>query len=390
MSDSSPGVAGGAQAPERLRVELGDRAYDIVVGDGLIAGAADYIKAVLHGRRVAVVSDETVAGLHLPALAASLDEAGIGHHDIILPAGEGTKSFGHFERLLDGLLDARIERGDMVVALGGGVIGDLAGFAASVLRRGVGVIQVPTTLLAQVDSAVGGKTGIDTRHGKNLVGTFHQPSLVLADTGALDTLARRELLAGYAEVVKYGLLGDAGFFDWLEAHGAGVRDGDPVARRRAVMTSCAAKAGIVARDEFDTGERALLNLGHTFGHAIEAEAGFDGRVVHGEAVAVGMVLAFDLSARLGLCSPGDSERVRRHLQDIGLPTSVAQALGTNAAPDVDAETLIGHMAQDKKVQDGQVTFVLVRAIGEAFLSRDVPKDTLRAVIADSLADHQGT
>ena len=390
MSEPSPAKTGGSDDSERLRVDLGGRGYDIIVGDGLITGAAAYFDAVLSSRRVAVVSDETVAGHHLPALAASLDGAGIGHHDIVLPPGEGTKSFGHFEQLLDGLLEARIERGDMVVALGGGVVGDLAGFAASVLRRGVGVIQVPTTLLAQVDSAVGGKTGIDTRFGKNLVGSFHQPSLVLADTGALATRARRELLAGYAEVVKYGLLGDAGFFDWLEDHGAEVRDGGSGARRRAVVTSCATKARIVASDEFETGARALLNLGHTFGHAIEAEAGFDGRVVHGEAVAVGMVLAFELSARLGLCSPGDAERVRRHLQAVGLPTTVAQALGANAAPDIDAEVLIGHMAQDKKVRDGKITFVLVRAIGDAFLSRDVPADALRAVITDSLADNQGT
>ena len=385
MTDPSLTGTDDPGTPERLRVELGDRAYDIVVGDGLIAGAAGYFGAVLTGRRVAVVSDETVAGHHLAALAASLDGAGISHHDIILPPGEGTKSFAHLERLLDALLEARIERGDMVVALGGGVIGDLAGFAASVLRRGVGVIQVPTSLLAQVDSAVGGKTGIDTRFGKNLVGSFHQPSLVLADTGALATLARRELLAGYAEVVKYGLLGDAEFFDWLEAHGPAVRDGDPDARRRAVVTSCAAKARVVASDERDTGERALLNLGHTFGHAIEAEASFDGRVVYGEAVAVGMVLAFALSARLGHCSGDDCARVRRHLGAMGLPVTIAEALGANAAPDVTADVLIGHMAQDKKVQDGKVTFVLARAIGNAFLSRDVPADALHAVITDSLA-----
>ncbi len=384
MSDPSLTGIDDPGAPERLRVELGDRAYDIVVGDGLIAGAAGYFGAVLTGRRVAVVSDETVAGHHLDTLAASLDGADISHHDIILPPGEGTKSFGHLENLLDALLEARIERGDMVVALGGGVIGDLAGFAASVLRRGVGVIQVPTTLLAQVDSAVGGKTGIDTRHGKNLVGSFHQPSLVLADTGALATLARRELLAGYAEVVKYGLLGDAEFFDWLEVHGPAVRDGDAAARRQAVVTSCAAKARVVASDERESGERALLNLGHTFGHAIEAEAGFDGRLVHGEAVAVGMVLAFSLSVRLGHCSEDDYARVRRHLGAMGLPVTVAQALGANAAPDVSADVLIEHMAQDKKVRDGKVTFVLARAIGDAFLSRDVPADALRAVISDSL------
>ena len=372
-------------APQRLRVELGDRGYDILVGDGLIASAGSYLDEVLTGRRVAVVSDETVAGHYLAPLAASLEAAAIDHHAIVLPPGEGSKDFGQLERLLDDLLEARIERGDTVVALGGGVIGDLAGFAASILRRGVAVVQVPTTLLAQVDSAVGGKTGIDTRHGKNLVGSFHQPRLVLADTAALDTLSRRELLAGYAEVVKYGLIGDAAFFAWLEAEGAGVYEGDPAARRHAVLTSCAAKARIVADDEREAGARALLNLGHTFAHAIEAEAGYGGRVVHGEAVAVGLVLAFTLSARLGLCPADDAERVRRHLADNGLPTTIGEALGEGA----DAGTLIAHMAQDKKVRDGQTTFVLVRAIGDAFLSRDVEPDALGAVIAESIAAPTG-
>ncbi len=372
-------------APQRLRVELGDRGYDILVGDGLIASAGRYLDEVLVGRRVAVVSDETVAGHYLAPLAASLEASAIDHHAIVLPPGEGSKDFGHLEGLLDDLLEARIERGDTVVALGGGVIGALAGFAASILRRGVAVVQVPTTLLAQVDSAVGGKTGIDTRHGKNLVGSFHQPRLVLADTAALDTLPRRELLAGYAEVVKYGLIGDAAFFAWLETEGAGVCEGVPAARRQAVLTSCATKARIVADDEREAGARALVNLGHTFAHAIEAEAGYDGRVVHGEAVAVGLVLAFVLSARLGLCPADEAERVRRHLADSGLPTTIGQALGEGA----DADALIAHMAQDKKVRDGQMTFVLARAIGDAFLSRDVEPDALGAVIAESIAAPTG-
>ena len=385
MTDPSP-VEDDDRGPQRLRVDLAERGYDILVGDGLIASAGSYLDPVLAGRRVAVVSDETVAGHYLAPFTASLEAAAIDHHAIVLPPGEGSKDFNHLEGLLDDLLEARIERGDTIVALGGGVIGDLAGFAASILRRGVAVVQVPTTLLAQVDSAIGGKTGIDTRHGKNLVGSFHQPRLVLADTTALDTLPRRELLAGYAEVVKYGLLGDAAFFAWLEAEGSGVYDGDPEARRHAVLTSCAAKARMVADDEREAGARALLNLGHTFAHAIEAEAGYGGRVVHGEAVAVGLVLAFALSARLGLCPADDAERVRRHLAMSGLPTSVGEALGGDA----DADVLIAHMAQDKKVRDGRTTFVMVRAIGDAFLSVDVEPNALATVIAESIAESIAT
>ena len=381
MSDQSLAEDADAQ-PARLRVALAGGGYDVVVGEGLIADAAPYLDEILAGRRVAVVSDETVAGHYLADLRASLDAGGIAHHAIVLPPGEATKDFAHLEGLVDDLLAARIERADTVVALGGGVIGDLAGFAASILRRGVAVVQMPTTLLAQVDSAVGGKTGIDTRHGKNLVGVFHQPCLVLADIGALDTLPRREVLAGYAEVVKYGLIDDPAFFAWLETSGAAVRDGDPAARRRAVLTSCAAKARIVAGDERETGARALLNLGHTFAHAIEAEAGYGGRVVHGEAVAIGLTLAFALSARLGLCPAGDALRVRRHLAAAGLPTSAREALGGGGG----AAALMARMAQDKKVRDGRVTFVLARGIGRAFLDRDVDPEAVRGVIADSLAE----
>ena len=373
---------------QTLNVALDERSYPIHIGAGLLSDGLKDLIGPLRGTRIALFTNPTVEALYAEKVLEALP-----HFDIDtfrMKDGEDHKNLSTYAEAMDFLMSRRFNRTACLIALGGGVVGDLAGFAASVLRRGVGVIQVPTTLVAQVDSAVGGKTGIDTRHGKNLVGTFHQPSLVLADTGALATLARRDLLAGYAEVVKYGLLGDAEFFDWLEDHGAEVRKGGSEARRRAVVTSCATKARIVASDEFETGERALLNLGHTFGHAIEAEAGFDGRVVHGEAVAVGMVMAFELSARLGLCLPGDAERVRRHLQAVGLPTTVAQALGANAAPDIEAEVLIGHMAQDKKVRDGKITFVLVRAIGDAFLSRDVPADALGAVITDSLADNQGT
>ena len=375
---TEPSLAGEtAPEPARLEVALGPRSYDIIVGEGLIADAGRYLAPVLTGRRVVVVTDETVAALHLPALRGGLAASGIDRHEIVLPPGEATKDFEHLERLTDAMLDARIERGDLVIAFGGGVVGDLAGFAAGILRRGVAVVQVPTTLLAQVDSSVGGKTGINTRHGKNLVGVFHQPRLVLADTGVLDTLPRREALAGYAEVVKYGLIDDAAFFAWLEQHGAGVCAGENAARRRAVVTSCAAKARIVAADERETGARALLNLGHTFAHALEIESGY--RVPHGEAVAAGMVLAFELSARLGLCPADDARRVRRHLAAVGLPTTPGEALGGEVAP----ERLLAHMAQDKKVRDGRLVFVLARGIGAAFISRDVDPEAVRALLDEA-------
>ena len=381
MTDASP--AEDPDGPTRLRLRTASRDYEIIIGEGLIAQAADYLVPLMSGRRVAVVCDETVAGLHLGGLRASLDGAAIERHEMILPPGEGSKNFARLESLLDALLDARIERGDMIIALGGGVIGDLAGFAASILRRGVAVVQMPTTLLAQVDSSVGGKTGIDTRHGKNLVGSFHQPCLVLADIAARDSLPRRELLAGYAEVVKYGLIDDADFFEWLEANGAALWRGDRGALRRAVTTSCAAKARIVAEDEHDTGVRALLNLGHTFGHAIETAAGYGGGVVHGEAVAIGMVQAFDLSVALGVCPPGDAARVRRHLASGGLPTSLRQALGGNSDASAVADRLVTIMGQDKKMARGRVTFVLARGIGRAYLEPDVDLERVRDVIANS-------
>jgi 3-dehydroquinate synthase len=363
--------------PDRLAVELGDRRYDILIGDGLLEAAGRHIAPLLGGdRRPVVVSDSHVAALHLPRLAAGLAAAGLDHRPVILPPGEGTKDFAHLARLVDGVLDGGAERGTLLVALGGGVIGDLAGFAASILLRGLDFVQVPTTLLAQVDSSVGGKTGINTAHGKNLVGSFHQPRLVLADLGALDTLPRRELLAGYAEIVKYGLLGDAPFFDWLEVHGAALVAGERDARREAVRRSCAAKAAIVAADEREGGRRALLNLGHTFGHALEAELGYDDRLLHGEAVAIGMVMAFELSARLGHCRPADAARVRRHLAAVGLPTRAP------ALPGVawDAGRLIRHMWRDKKVAAGRITFVLASGIGQAFLSRAIPEEALAATL----------
>ena len=366
-------------APITVPVALGERSYDILVGAGLVARAAELLRPVLSRAVTAIVTDEQVAKLHLPALQAALDAGGIQHRAIVVPAGEQTKDFRHLEQVTDGLLDARVERSDPIIALGGGVIGDLTGFAASILRRGAPVVQIPTTLLAQVDSSVGGKTGINTRQGKNLVGTFHQPSLVLADVGVLATLPPREFRAGYAEVVKYGLLGDAPFFEWLETNGQKVMAQDGAALTHAVVTSCRAKADIVARDERENGDRALLNLGHTFAHAIETAAGY-GTVLHGEAVSVGMVCAFDLSARLGLCPAEDVARVIRHLRATGMPVGWRD-LGNRWDP---AE-LVRHIAQDKKAKGGTITFVLTRGIGKAFLSRDVTAADVEAVLAQDLA-----
>ncbi|RIK94840.1 MAG: 3-dehydroquinate synthase [Proteobacteria bacterium] len=360
---------------EIVRVGLGARGYDIVVGPGILKDAGRYVAPLLKQRRTVIVSDETVARLHLDVLIAGLRREGITAEMVTVPPGEGSKSFAGLEALIDRLLSLAVERGDVIMALGGGVIGDLTGFAASILRRGVDFIQAPTTLLAQVDSSVGGKTGINTRHGKNLVGAFHQPRLVLADIDALTTLPARELRAGYAEVVKYGLLGDAAFFNWLEAHGQKVLALEPAAVMRAVVASCRMKADIVAEDEREAGRRALLNLGHTFGHALEAELGFSDRLLHGEAVAAGMVLAFELSVRLGLCPASDAARLRQHLQAAALPV---KASDIGAALGVDA--LRHHMDQDKKVAGGRLTFVLAHGIGRAFLSRDVPEDALRQTL----------
>jgi 3-dehydroquinate synthase len=366
---------------DTVRVELAARRYDIHIGTGVLAMAGRYLAGILRQPRVVTVTDATVAGLQLPALARALDDAGIAHDAVIVPPGEGSKSFAELERLVDRILELRVERGTTVLALGGGMIGDLAGFAASIVLRGIGFAQLPTTLLAQVDSAVGGKTGINTRHGKNLVGSFHQPRMVLADIGALDSLPRRELLSGYAEVVKYGLIGDPAFFAWLEAHGSDLIEGDPVLRRHAVVTSCRAKAAVVAADEREAGQRQLLNLGHTFGHALEVETGYGDELLHGEAVAIGMVMAFGLSARLGLCRPADADRVRRHLAAVGLPTGLG-ALGGRVW---DPGRLVAHMAQDKKVRGGKVVMVLTRGIGRAFVTDTVKVDELRGTIEESIA-----
>jgi 3-dehydroquinate synthase len=352
---------------ETVAVSLGSRSYDIVIGEGLLGQAGSILGPLLRRPLAAIVSDENVASRHLGALQESLAAHGITSKAIVLPAGESTKSFHHLADLCDGLLAAGIERRDPVIAFGGGVIGDLAGFAAAILRRGVSFIQIPTTLLAQVDSSVGGKTGINSRHGKNLVGAFHQPLAVISDTLLLDTLPRRELAAGYAEVAKYGLLGDQPFFAWLEAAGELVIRGDSQARIRAIRTSCEAKARIVAADERETGQRALLNLGHTFGHALEAATGYSQRLLHGEAVAIGMVQACRFSERLGLAPAGLAERVARHLAAIGLPTHAGQIPGELPPP----AALLDIMHQDKKAEAGRLTFILLRDIGEAFVAKDV-------------------
>ena len=367
---------------ERLRVELGARGYDIHVGDGVLARAGALMAPVLRRKRVFVITDRTVADLHLATLERALDDAGIAYQAFVLPAGEKTKSWDQFQRLVDALLEHRIERRDAIVALGGGVIGDLAGFAAASVLRGVDYVQIPTTLLAQVDSSVGGKTGINSPHGKNLVGAFHQPRLVLADTGVLDTLPKRELLAGYAEVAKYGLIDRPAFFHWLEANGADVLDGVAASRRKAVLESCAAKADIVARDETEqSGARALLNLGHTFAHALEAECGYEGQLLHGEAVAIGLCMAADLSAELGTMEGGEAARVRNHLAAVGLPTGLDHLPGRGW----DVARLLDHMSRDKKVQDGRVTFVLMKGIGGAYLNPEVPPEAVRALLTQALA-----
>ena len=351
----------------RLPVELGARSYEILVGEGLVGTAGRHIAPLLRSRRVVAVTDETVAALHLDELLRGLAAEDIPTESVVVPAGEATKEFGQLAALVERLLSAKVERGTLLVAFGGGVVGDLAGFAAAITLRGLDFVQVPTTLLAQVDSSVGGKTGINTPQGKNLAGAFHQPRLVLADSGVLMTLPRRELLAGYAELVKTALIDDPAFFAWLEGHGAALCDGDPEALRHGVVTACATKARIVAADEREAGVRALLNLGHTFGHALEAEVGYGDELLHGEAVAIGQVMAFELSAHLGLCPAADAARVRRHLASVGLPTGLESLPGRRWC----AEALIEHMTRDKKVRDGRVTFVLTRGIGQAFLTDQV-------------------
>ena len=352
---------------ETVPVALGARSYDIAIGERLLERAGGIIAPLLKRPFTAIVTDENVARLHLASLERALAAAGIATTAIVMPAGESTKSFTHLATLCDKLLAAGIERRDRIIALGGGVIGDLAGFAAAILRRGVGFIQIPTSLLAQVDSSVGGKTGINSGHGKNLIGAFHQPVAVITDTSLLDTLPRRELAAGYAEVAKYGLLGDADFFEWLEASADMIMRGDSQARIHAVRKSCEMKAMIVAEDETETGVRAHLNLGHTFGHALEAATGYSQRLLHGEGVAIGTVQAFRFSERQRLCQPGTADRVARHLKSVGLPVHASEIPGNLPPP----EALVEIMRQDKKAQGGKLTFILARGIGEAFIARGV-------------------
>ncbi|MBN9674081.1 3-dehydroquinate synthase [Roseibium aggregatum] len=376
MTDTA--VTETASQLQNVRVDLGARSYDIKIGRGLTGGAGAEIACVLPDARLAIVADETVAALHMDRISASLDAAGLQHTVLTVPPGESTKCFSEFERLCNEVLGARLERGDAVVALGGGVTGDLAGFVAASVRRGMAFVQVPTTLLAQVDSSVGGKTGINTRYGKNLIGAFYQPALVLADTAILDTLPLRDFRAGYAEVAKYGLLGDAAFFAWLEQNWKAVFDGGPE-RDEAVARSCQAKADVVAADELESGKRALLNLGHTFGHALESAVSYETeRLVHGEGVAIGMMLAHEFSERLGLVGGETVERVHRHLSDVGLPVRIQDIPG-QLPP---ADTFMDIIAQDKKVSRGALTFILTRGIGEAFVEKGVDP----ALVADFLKE----
>jgi len=361
---------------ERLTVDLGSRSYPILVGDGLLAGIGTHVAPLLKRPRTMIVTDEHVAPHYLAAVEASLDAAGVAHSALVLPAGEGTKSWDGLARLTEWLIGEGVERSDHVIALGGGVIGDLVGFACSIVKRGCAFVQVPTTLLAQVDSSVGGKTAINVPAGKNLIGAFHQPVLVLIDPTTLETLPRRELGAGYAEVVKYGLIDDAAFFAWCEANGAALLAGDSEARHKAIAHSVAAKARIVAADERETQDvRALLNLGHSFGHALEAETGYSDRLLHGEAVAAGMVLAHEFSAANGLCPPGDAARVRDHLASVDLPHSLASA-GINTG----GTALAAHMAHDKKVRAGKLPLILTRGIGQSFVTEAYGLDKVAAFL----------
>ncbi len=371
-------------SPVVVDVALGDRSYDIVIGRDILRSLGQRIAALRPGARTAIVTDRSVARHWLPQAEASLAEAGVPTSRIVVGEGEASKSYAVLEEVSEGLIGAKIERNDLVIALGGGVVGDLGGFAASVVRRGVDFVQVPTSLLAQVDSSVGGKTGINSPRGKNLVGAFHQPVLVVADTAVLDTLPPRQFRAGYAEVAKYGALGDAAFFSWLEANHAEIFSGGS-AREHAIATSCRAKAAIVARDERETGERALLNLGHTFGHALEAATGFSDRLFHGEGVAIGMVLAAKLSAELEMIPGSDVERLEHHLVDVGLPTCLQDVAGLAQEGLADADTLMTLMAQDKKVKRGKLTFILLEAIGKAVIAADVDPAKVRSFLAKELS-----
>ena len=366
---------------DKVSVELGERGYDIHIGGNLIRRAGEYLAPHLRRPRVAVVTDENVAPLHLPVLQSALAEEKIEESHLVLPTGEVTKSWPFYTQTVEWLLEQKIERSDLIVVLGGGVIGDLVGFAAASVRRGVRFVQIPTTLLAQVDSSVGGKTGLNTPQGKNLVGAFYQPSIVLSDISVLASLPPRDFLSGYGEIMKYGLLGNRDFFEWLEQAAPCILRQKPEALIKAIKTSCQMKADIVAKDETEAGERALLNLGHTFCHALEAATGYNARLLHGEGVAIGCALAFDVSARLGLCSQEHSSRIRAHMRTMGLKTDISMIEGDLP----DAQALIALMGQDKKTVRGQLTFIMARDIGDAFIARDVPLDVVSAVLKDSAA-----
>ena len=377
MSDAATGQVRGSSTT--IPVELGERSYDIIIGRDIIDRAGQEIAKRLPDARMAIVTDSTVAERHLTTLLMSLDDAGVRHIQFIVEPGEGSKSFATLETVVDFLLESRMERNDAVLAFGGGVVGDLAGFASGIVLRGIHLIQVPTTLLAQVDSSVGGKTGINTPRGKNLVGVFQQPELVVADAGILNSLPTRIFNAGYAEVAKYALIRDVEFFSWLEANWRAVAAGWPE-REKAIAIACQGKAEIVSADEREIGQRALLNLGHTFAHALETVTGYSDRLLHGEAVAIGIVLAHDFSFRLGMCSLEDSRRVEHHLAEVGLPTRIRDISGDIPG----AETLMGHIAHDKKVKLGKLTFILSRGIGEAFIANDVPAEKVQEFLEEQI------
>lgn len=370
--------------PVNVEVALGDRAYDIVIGRGVLASLGERVAALRPGVRTAIVTDRTVAKYWLEPTEASLAAAALPTSRIVVEEGEISKTYAGLEKVSEALIAAKIERNDLVIALGGGVVGDLAGFAAAILRRGVDFVQVPTSLLAQVDSSVGGKTGINSPQGKNLLGAFHQPVLVIADTAVLDTLSPRQFRAGYAEVAKYGVLGDEAFLSWLEKNHSDIVKGGS-AREHAIATSCRAKAAIVSRDERETGERALLNLGHTFGHALEAATGFSDRLFHGEGVSIGMTLAAQFSAKLGMIGEADAMRVERHLIEAGLPTRLQDIAGFAQEGLADADALMALMAQDKKVKRGKLTFILLEAVGRAVIAKDVEPAPVRDFLKEKLA-----
>ena len=364
------------QNPDILKVDLQDRSYNIVIGSDLIKNVGQFIPSLIKNTSVIIITDQNVADFHLSKLVYALDAEKLAYSVVTLPPGESTKEFNHFQNLISKILDKNPERSTSLIALGGGVVGDLAGFAASIILRGINYFQIPTTLLAQVDSSVGGKTGVNSEHGKNLIGTFYQPKGVLIDTNVLATLSKRELLAGYAEVVKYGIIGDKKFFEWLEINGEALIKGDEGLQKYAIMESCRAKAKIVNQDEKETGNRALLNFGHTFGHALEAEMGYSSRLLHGEAVAIGMLLAFDLSVLMGFCAKEEAARVQKHFLSMGLPTQLDDILEKN----YDSQVLLDHMARDKKVKNGQLNFILTRGVGNAFITSEVERESVIAVL----------